>query len=319
VTGKTTDLLGNSKIVADRPSRNLICAIAITFRPDDGLSARLGRAGAHASQIVIVDNGSGAEFTAVLDNAQRSVTALLVSNPDNRGVAAALNQGVEFALKNEFQWALLFDQDSTALPELLRAAQNAYDEFPEPNRIAVIGADHDHPFHFKKRQRFPGDSGYREMKTVITSGSLINLSIYQKLGSFRDDLFIDSVDDEYCMRARDKGFAVIEATSFGIAHEIGKPKIVQLLGKPRSVSNHPPVRRYYMARNRLRLAAEYLFKDTFWALFLLKSMLRELFFITLFEDQKRRKWKAILLGMYDAVAGKFGKLDETRLEFSTTP
>src|SRR5205823_9651810 len=143
--------------------------------------------------------------------------------------------------------------------------------FPSPNRIAVIGADHDHPFHFKKRQRFPSEGAYREMRTVITSGSLINLSIYKELGRFRDDLFIDSVDDEYCMRARDRGFAVIEATTFGIAHEIGKPKIVQLLGKPRSISNHSPVRRYYMARNRTSLAAKYFFRDPAWSFLLLKS------------------------------------------------
>ena len=179
-----------------QPSREVTCATVVTFRPDSGLPDRLSQVLRHAHQMVIVDNGSGSEFTAILESAQRAGAAKLISNPENRGVAAALNQGIELALKHGCTWAMLFDQDSTALPELLHAAQRAYEGFPIPSRVAVIGADHDHPFHFKKRLCFPRESAYREMRTVITSGSLIDLSICKNIGGFREDLFIDSVDDE---------------------------------------------------------------------------------------------------------------------------
>ena len=212
-----------------------------------------------------------------------------------------------------FAWALLLDQDSIVLPELLMGAQAAYREFPEPDKIAVIGADHDHPFHYKKRRRFPNAGAFREMRTVITSGSFVRLDILKQIGGFQEDLFIDSVDDEYCMRARQQGFAIIEATAFGTDHKIGAPKIVRLLGKPRSTSNHSPTRRYYMARNRSALGARYLLREPAWTALLLKSLLREVLFIAMFEEQKARKLKATAFGIYDAIVGRTGKLDDTRI------
>ncbi len=62
---------------------------------------------------------------------------------------------------------------------------------------------------------------------MITSGSFVQLDILREIGGFKDELFIDSVDDEYCMRARDHGFAIIEATAFGTEHKIGAPRIVR--------------------------------------------------------------------------------------------
>ena len=295
------------------PSRELICATVVAFRPDNQLPDRLSRVVPYARQIVIVDNGSGPEFTAVLENARRSAEAMLISNPQNRGVAAALNQGVEFALSRGFEWALLLDQDSCVLPALLESAQKAYNEFSDPTQLAVIGTDYDHQFQYKKRRRYPTSGAYREVRTVITSGSLISLPVFERIGGFRDELFIDSVDDEYCMRARDRGFDVIETSAFGISHEIGKPKIVQFLGKPRSTSNHSPIRRYYMARNRLVLAAKYLLSDPAWAFLLAKSLLREIVFVIIFEEEKVSKLKATLFGMLDALAGRMGKLDGKRL------
>src|SRR5438105_13870382 len=117
-----SDILG----AITKPSREVTCAIVVTFRPDRDFSERLAEITPHAHEIVIVDNGSGAEFLPILENARRVTTAVLISNGENRGQAAALNQGVEFALSRSFGWALLLDQDSRILPELLKGAQNAY-------------------------------------------------------------------------------------------------------------------------------------------------------------------------------------------------
>jgi rhamnosyltransferase len=305
--------LEDSEGAKNEPKLSNTCAVVVTFRPDQALPDHLSRVAAHAPGIVMIDNGSGAKFTATLENARQRSGAMLISNPENRGQAAALNQGIDFALSRGFEWALLLDQDSGVLPQLLTGAQAAYREFPDPDKLAVIGADHDHPFHYKKRKRFPNAGAYREMRTVITSGSFVRLDIFRQIGGFQEDLFIDSVDDEYCMRARARGFAVIEATAFGTEHKIGAPKIVQFLGKPRSTSNHSPTRRYYMARNRSTLAARYFLRDAAWSALLVKSLLREVVFIAMFEERKAAKLKATALGIYDAVLRRTGKLDEARI------
>jgi rhamnosyltransferase len=300
------------------PQRSNTCAIVVTFRPDAGLVTRVSQVMTHAREIVIVDDGSGAEFAATLEGARLTSSATLLCNRENRGQAAALNQATEFALSRGFEWALVLDQDSLVLPALLTGAQAAYREYPTPQKLAVIGADHDHAFHYKKRKRFPNAGAYRDMRTVITSGSFVCLAVLRQIGGFKEELFIDSVDDEYCMRARQHGFAIIEATAFGTEHKIGAPKTVQLFGKPRSTSNHSPVRRYYMARNRVSLAAKYFFRDPAWSLLLMKSLLREFLFIAMFEELKAAKFKASAIGIWDSIVGRSGKLNEARISTSSS-
>lgn len=300
------------------PQTSNTFAVIVTYNPDAEITSRIASILPHAAEAVIVDNGSQDNASVVDELVAQNRSITKIENRENLGVAAALNQGIGGAIERGFAWILTMDQDSRALPELLTLAQQAYFEFSSPEKIGVIGADYDGPFHFKKVQRYPAVGAYREMPTVITSGSLVSASVFQTIGPFRDDFFIDSVDDEYCLRLRREGYAVIESTGFGIAHKIGQPKIVRLLGKPRSTSNHSPVRRYYMARNRLVLSLRYLFQDTMWSLFLLKSVLRETFFVILFEEQKLAKLKATFLGIRDAVFGRMGKLNERRLGSVTT-
>jgi hypothetical protein len=61
------------------------------------------------------------------------------------------------------------------------------------------------------------------------------------------------------------------------------------------------------------LGAKYLFRDPGWAFLLAKSLLREALFVVLFEEEKIGKLKATLLGVWDAIVGRMGKLEEKRL------
>ena len=177
----------------------------------------------------------------------------------------------------------------------------------------MIGADYDGPFHFKKLQRDPTGGDYRKVPTVITSGCLVSAAAFQVNGPFREDFFIDSVDDEYCLRLRRKGYAVIESTGFGIVHEIGRLQTFPFLGKLRGTSNHSPTRRYYMARNRLRLLFEYFWQEPAWVLRLIRVQLVQLVFILLVEEDKLLKFKATWLGIGDALQRRLGRFDSRRL------
>ncbi len=68
-----------------------------------------------------------------------------------------------------------------------------------------------------------------------------------------------------------------------------------------------------MARNRTSLAAKDLLRDRAWSFLLLKSLLREVVFIAMFEEQKAAKFKATTIGIWDSIVGRTGKLDDTRL------
>ncbi len=287
-----------------------MAAVVITFNPDGMVLQRLLNLRQQVRCLVIVDNGS--RRTDHLDPFQSDSGVRILANSDNFGVAKALNQGVR-VLDMGFEWILTMDQDSETLPELVPAAQRAYAAFPYRHLLSVIGADYNSPFHHLVVEQDRDDLPYRIVKTVITSGALLRRSIFEQLGGFRDELFIDSVDDEYCLRAQARGFHVIQAKSFGISHKIGEPYVFHFLGRRRSTSNHSPMRRYYMARNRLLLSIRFAFTEPRWVLRVTKAQVRDLIFIALFERAKRAKLYASLLGVRDALFGAMGRLDESRL------
>ena len=51
------DIPGN---VSDHSAQPPVCAIVVTFFPDEGLGARIARIAAQCDRVIIVDNGSDA-------------------------------------------------------------------------------------------------------------------------------------------------------------------------------------------------------------------------------------------------------------------
>ena len=100
---------------------------------------------------------------------------------------------------------------------------------------------------------------YNKVKLLITSGSIINLNNYKKIGEFDENLFIDFVDTEYCFKSILKGFELIQFPNIYMHHKIGNSNqyrsIKNLKSSTRSI--HSSVRLYYMMRNFLYLQKKY--------------------------------------------------------------
>lgn len=43
----------------------------------------------------------------------------------------------------------------------------------------------------------------------MQSANLVNVEVYKKLGKYREEYFIDCVDYEYCLRARENQYSII--------------------------------------------------------------------------------------------------------------
>jgi len=92
-----------------------------------------------------------------------------------------------------------------------------------------------------------GDSG---PFVTITSGSLLRLEIFQKCGYFQEELFIYTVDDEYSLRLRTKGYSIAQSRCAVLLHASGFPTHYYLFGRRIfSPSGHSPGARYYLNRN----------------------------------------------------------------------
>lgn len=286
------------------PQRENSCAVIITYHPDEGLSDRLRRIVGQVSVIVIIDNASTESIRHRLRDLANEYSAELVFNSCNEGISRALNQGAEWALANGYSWILTLDQDSSVEPDMMECLCQVYRNSPFQSEIAVIGSN------YEGRTRDPRESSRcsfgKETSTVISSGSLISLRAFGAIGGFRDDLFIDSVDLEYCLRARSRGFRVMIACKALMSHSIGHASSHRLGWKVTRTSNHSPSRQYFMTRNILIVARQYMLREPKWVLKALSSRVKGILLVCLFEKDRRDKLRLSLIGALDGIQGKTG-------------
>ncbi|MEN6372207.1 MAG: glycosyltransferase family 2 protein [Armatimonadota bacterium] len=286
------------------------CSVVVTFHPDPALPDRLSPITRQVDRLLIVDNGSGNSVDTIFDTLASDTRIEIIRNKENLGLAAALNQGIRWAGEHGYQWVLTMDQDSLAYDSMLSGLADAYCAAQNSRNIAVIGANYvdrstSIPFFSPTGLEKP----WNDAKTVITSGSLVSLEAVEAIGSFRDDLFIDHVDDEFCLRARSKGFGVIITSEVFMEHVIGAPTKEIFFCKSLFTTNAPAARRYYQTRNLLVIAKEYFSADSGWVFNALKVRLKELILMLMFENNKLDKLWKTALGAFDALRGRMGRID----------
>jgi rhamnosyltransferase len=250
--------------------------------------------------ILFVDNGSRADEIGRLEPFMRQDGVHVLRNDRNLGLATALNQGFRWAAGHGFAWVLTLDQDtqpsSAVVPEAARVlAANAH------RRIAVVGAG----YGGRPLAGLPPTGA--DVACVITAGSLHSVSAWQQLGGFRDDFFIDFVDFEFCLRARRRGYVVMQASVPAIVHSIGRPSRRRLLVRSVTPSHHDRARRYFITRNRILVWRRYWRHERRWVVSDAAAAMRELVKIVLYEADRPGKLRAVVRGMWDGIRGVSGQ------------
>jgi rhamnosyltransferase len=289
------------------PVAETICAVIVTYYPDSDLLDRIERVTKQVAQTVIVDNGSPASCIEQIRKVAQKWVVHLILNGSNEGIARALNLGVQWAASRGYRWILTLDQDTSVDTNMIDSLAEVFHFYPLPERLAVIGSNYRHKVNGALScddvigpNGFPG----REMKTVLTSGSLVSVDAFQAIGGFREDFFIDCVDHEYCLRARARGFHVVMTSKPIMEHGIGHLTEHRLLWKKVGTSNHSPGRQYFMTRNSLILAREHIRKEPRWILGYLWVWAKSIVLVFLFEEERLAKLKNIIRGCVDGLLGR---------------
>jgi rhamnosyltransferase len=182
----------------------------------------------------------------------------VVRNFRNEGIARGLNQGVEYARTNGYEWLLTLDQDSEVDADYARAILSAAHEseslWSQRPTVGVI-APHQ-VIDASGVMNYPTRivDAITVTEEVIQSGSLWRVSALAQIGGFDEKLGIDAVDAAACLHLREAGYLVALTDTVELHHNLGDSRQVNLLGKTIMVTNHSPARRATMVRNRLRLA-----------------------------------------------------------------
>jgi rhamnosyltransferase len=275
-----------------------IAAVVVLFNPAEDVVANIFSYSDQTARVYAVDNSDSPSIGLERRLAKLGNVEYLPQG-ENLGVAAALNIGAEKAINNGFDLLLTMDQDSRATPgmvaKMLRCLEGK-------DRVGIIS-----PYHGSEFAPNPDCCGCEEVLTEMTSGNLLDLSVYSKVGSFLEEYFIDCVDDEYCLRLNAAGYRVIRCNDAILEHNLGTITAHRYRGRKILVANQNPLRRYYMTRNRFYVIKKY--KECFpdYCRDQLANLRGEIKGIILFEDRKFLKLLNSALGYMDYLRGRTGK------------
>jgi rhamnosyltransferase len=252
------------------PARNRVFCVVVSYLPDtEVLRALLDTLLAQTAGIIVVDN------TPAEDRRVESLCATLAQDTlrltrlgKNRGIACALNIGIDAALAAGATHVLLSDQDSLPAPDMVEKLLRAHmDLLGAGQRVGAVGptyTDRHTSITFPFQVEVPGRFFYQhrrpdvmhpivEALTLITSGTLISTPVLRDVGPMREDFFIDHVDIEWCHRARAAGYAMFGVGAAVMFHSMGDHALRVWYFGWRQESAYSPVRVYYRVRNFVAL------------------------------------------------------------------
>lgn len=232
-----------------------------------------------------------------------------IFNNKNLGIAKPLNKAAELARKAGYKWLLTMDQDTKFKKNIIQSMKEKILDIDCSN-IAIIT-----PWHKTKLKVNKSNKKIDYPLDVMTSGNLLNLEIHKKLNGFKEWIFIDGVDIEYCLNIKKNNGKIMRLNELEIDHNLGDIFYKKFFNKDLLVTNHKAIRRYYQCRNYLYIRDMYIdIEPTFCKrLVKFKSIILA---IVLYEDNKLNKLRNFYQGYRDYKKGKRGRKDEENNEKS---
>ena len=240
----------------------------------------------------------------------------------NVGLAGAQNIGARLALEAGAEWIAFFDQDSCPSMNFVSSMFEYYSALPdyEKKRVLALGPriyDVQGNFFCQhvvgkgrvgfRRVHFRNGKGLNGLLFIISSGSFIPAATFRKLGFFREDFFIDYVDNEFCLRGVSKGLRIHVVRDAVLFHRLGNRKVLKVASITMRPTFHPPWRRYTIYRNRSHVWKLYWKKVPSFVVFDLLAMVYDLLRITATEDAKREKFLSVFKGLFHGLKTPCGR------------
>jgi len=222
----------------------------------------------------------------------------LICNEKNNGIASPLNQIAQKTLNLGYEWLLTMDQDSYFQTDNFFEAfgRSKFENVAIFSPVPVFASD----------LKTDNSDITEEVLHVITSGNLLNLLIWKTIGGFEEKLFIDEVDNDYCLKAYLAGFKIISFKNIPLIHKLGEIKDVHFLFKKYTITTRPPIRTYYVFRNNLYLYKKYKTEFPEFVRSRKKILLKAFIEILLFSNEKTENCRYAISGIRDYLHNFYG-------------
>ena len=229
-----------------------IAATVILYYPSMDVLANIQSYVSFAGRLYVMDNSEKAD-PGISRRLQELRDCVYIHDGENKGIAARLNQACRLARHDGYSSLLTMDQDSAFTHENITGYLRCIQQFSGREQVAMFGVE------YEGAPAIATDCAAEEIDHLITSGSIVNLDLFDAVGGFDENLFIDGVDQEYCYKSIVAGYKIVQLKNIQMAHTLGtvvsKRSLKNLRMTPRTL--HTPVRLYYIMRNHLYLKAKY--------------------------------------------------------------
>lgn len=301
----------------------VVWAVIVSYNPDlTRLKDLVEAVALQVAGVVIVDNASNIDSSVILDDS--GVHNVFVINlPENYGIAAAQNIGIERAIQRGATYIYLSDQDSLPSSSIIAELLSAFPSGSKAPVAAVGPATVDErtgqvSFFVVERSGMPRRwkqivDGEDTKKTVevgflISSGTLLSVEAIKHIGGMRSRYFIDHVDTEWCFRARKMGYLLLGMPKARLTHRLGdEVKRVWFFGM-RQVMYHSPLRDYYMFRNTLLMLRD-VSMSWCWRGYLIWRLVQFAGYFLVFAANREVRLQRMLLGLLHGFRGLGGRFE----------
>lgn len=284
--------------------------VIVLYNPDlPRLKSTLDILSEQTGNIVLVNNGLPLPETF-------EYSCFTVELGENRGIAFAQNRGVEHLMAQypDLQKIFFLDQDSavdaTFFNKMLQSWENNLESIPNLGLLSPVikrrketGVYSVLVFSGDKLRKIANDFNQSPLllQTLpISSGILVSVEAFTRVGGLSEKWFIDWVDFDFALKLLGEGFMTATTSDAAIVHEIGTPVRRSFFGKKIAVTNYVLFREYYTARNGVYLMRKYGRRGNGISKYCWGQIARR-FLMLLYEPKKLQRFATLIKGLVDGI------------------
>lgn len=192
-----------------------ITAIVVAYEPEATFFSLVEIISRQVESLIIVKNSKIPKY-----DFPKNVN--VIGEEKNLGLGAGLNLGLNFGISQGTKWILIFDQDSSPSDSFVSQT------FASLNNYSPKILDEDFVFGAEFSETSVDFSQVQVTEvypvvSVFSSGTLFPVSVVKKIGLLNEKFFIDQVDHEFCLRARERGIPILKGKLPFFKHQVGNP------------------------------------------------------------------------------------------------
>ena len=152
----------------------------------------------------------------------------------NAGISYALNYAIRFAIENGYTHLLTIDQDSEWI------------EFGEYKEYVALNCIDSISIPLVNNELYNGITKYQY---AITSGMLVPLNVYKRIGGYWEEFMVDGIDTEFIFRATSANIRIAKILKGRLIQIFGNEHLFRRFGKEFRSLGYSPSRLFGITRS----------------------------------------------------------------------